>query len=133
VAIYWAPCPASNRLAVADRTHFFAISARLMRQILVDQARRARAEKRGGDVTVVTLDDTAIGVSGQAVDILDLDRALEALAAFDDQQCRVVELRFFTGLTIEETADALSISHATVEREWAMAKAWLYARLRGDG
>jgi RNA polymerase sigma factor (TIGR02999 family) len=121
-----------NRLTLADRTHFFAVSARLMRQILVDRARRERAAKRGGAVTVVTPGDVAIATTGRAIDILAVNEALDALATLDPQQSRVVELRFFTGLTIDETADALAISTATVERDWAMAKAWLYARLKAS-
>jgi len=123
-----------TRLTVESRAHFLAITARLMRQILVDHARRKRAGKRGGAATL-SLD----GVSPAAartgpmdVDVLALDEALEELASFDAQQCRVVELRFFAGLTIEETAQTLDISTATVEREWVLAKAWLYQRLVAD-
>jgi RNA polymerase sigma factor (TIGR02999 family) len=121
-----------DRMTVDGRAHFMAIAARLMRQILVDRARRKFAGKRGGDKTLVSFD----AVSPQAarivppnVDILALNEALDELASFDAQQCRVVEMRFFGGLTLEETARALDISTATVEREWAMAKAWLYQRL----
>lgn len=122
-----------DRLRVASRTHFMAVAARLMRQILVDHARRKRAGKRGG-VTVIGLDmvpPRAEPYTGAAeVDILALDRALEELASFDAQQCRVVELKFFAGLTIEEMAEALGTSTATVEREWVIARAWLYQRLQ---
>jgi RNA polymerase sigma-70 factor, ECF subfamily len=121
-----------DRLRVESRTHFMAVAARLMRQILVDHARRKRAGKRGG-VTVVGLDMVPPRdepYTGAAeVDILALDRALQELATFDAQQCRIVELKFFAGLTIEETAEALGISTATVEREWVIARAWLYQRL----
>jgi RNA polymerase sigma factor (TIGR02999 family) len=121
-----------NRLRVDNRAHFMALAARLMRQILVDHARRKRAGKRGAAVTVVGLD--VVPQRGEPrktpeVDILALDCALEELATFDAQQCRIVELKFFAGLTIEETAEALGISTATVEREWVIAKAWLYQRL----
>jgi RNA polymerase sigma-70 factor, ECF subfamily len=121
-----------DRLRVESRTHFMAVAARLMRQILVDHARRKRAGKRGG-VTVIGLDMVPPRAqpytSAAEVDILALDRALEELASFDAQQCRVVELKFFAGLTIEEMAEALGISTATVEREWVIARAWLYQRL----
>lgn len=121
-----------NRLTVENRAHFMAVAARLMRQILVDHARRRRADKRGGPATLLSLDaisPNAAHVNPTGVDVLALDQALEELASFDAQQCRVVELRFFAGLTLGETAQALDISSATVEREWALAKAWLYQRL----
>jgi RNA polymerase sigma factor (TIGR02999 family) len=120
----------ADRLTPMSRTHFFAISARLMRQILVDHARRKRADKRGGGATMISLDEAAPAAAPTSnVDVLALDEALDALSSFDARQCRVVELRFFAGLNIPETADALGISTATVEREWAMAKAWLHQRL----
>ena len=100
-----------------------------MRQILVDHARRQRADQRGGGVTIVSLDDVSPATHPASVDVLALDEALEALSALDARQCRVVELRFFAGLNVDETADALEISPATVERDWALAKAWLYRRL----
>ena len=115
-----------NRLTLKNRTHFFAVAARLMRQILVDHARRKRADKRGGGATMVSLDDASPAAKPPSVDVLALDQALDALSALDARQSGVVELRFFGGLDIEETAEALAISPATVEREWALAKAWLY-------
>ena len=121
-----------DRITLKSRTHFFALSARLMRQILVDHARRQRASKRGGSATVISLHEAAGAAAPAAtssVDVLALDEALDALSLFDVRQCRVVELRFFAGLNIPETADALGVSTATVEREWAMAKAWLHQRL----
>ena len=121
-----------DRMTVKSRTHFFALSARLMRQILVDHARRQQADKRGGGATMIGLTGAAGAVSPTStpsVDVLALDAALDALASFDVQQCRVVELRFFAGLNIPEAADALGVSTATVERDWAMAKAWLHQRL----
>jgi RNA polymerase sigma factor (TIGR02999 family) len=121
-----------DRMTVQSRTHFFALSARLMRQILVDYARRQQAGKRGGGATVIGLSDAAgapAPTSTSMVDVLALDEALAALSSFDAQQCRVVELRFFAGFNIPEAADALGVSTATVEREWAMAKAWLHQRL----
>ena len=123
-----------DRMTLNSRTHFFAVSARLMRQILVDHARRQRAEKRGGGATMVSLDVVSPATTQTSgVDVLALDEALEALSSFDARQCRVVELRFFAGLNIPEAADALGISTATVEREWAMAKAWLHRRLSAPG
>lgn len=118
-----------DRMTLKSRTHFFAVAARLMRQILVDHARRKRAGKRGGGVTMMSLDEVSPAAQTSSVDVLALDQALDALSSFDIQQCRVVELRFFAGLNIDEAAEALGISTATVEREWAMAKAWLYQRL----
>ena len=120
----------ADHVTPTSRTHFFALSARLMRQVLVDHARRKRADKRGGGATVIGLDEVAPAAAPtSSVDVLALDEALEVLSSFDARQCRVVELRFFAGLNIPETADALDISSATVEREWAMAKAWLHQRL----
>jgi RNA polymerase sigma factor (TIGR02999 family) len=121
-----------DRMTLTSRAHFFGVAATLMRQILVDHARRQRAGKRGGGATVITLNEVAGAAAptlASSVDVLALDEALDALSAIDSRQCRVVELRFFAGLTIDETADALGVSTATVEREWALAKAWLYRRL----
>lgn len=120
-----------ERLTVSDRTHFFAVVARVMRQVLVDHARRKRSDKRGGSATRITLDGVSAPSRAQPadVDVIDLDRALEALSALDERMARVVELKFFVGLTLEETAEALDVSHATVERDWAVAKAWLSRRL----
>lgn len=127
-----------------NRTHFLAICALSMRQILIQRARARRAAKRDGDRERVTLHDTRLeaqgagaGVAaplGQApgdVDVLALDQALTRLAAFDPQQARIVELRYFGGLTVEETADAVGVSPATVKRQWAMARAWLKLALEG--
>ena len=118
-----------DQMTIDGRAHFLALAARLMRQILVDHARRKRAVKRGGDVTIVNLDEAVKVTEPVAVDILALDRALDEMAAFDPRQRDLVELKFFAGLTIDEAAMALGISPATVEREWAIAKAWLYQRL----
>jgi RNA polymerase sigma factor (TIGR02999 family) len=118
-----------DRMTLESRTHFLAVAARLMRQILVDHARRKRADKRGGGVTMMSLDEVSPAAPTSSVDVLALDQALDALSSLDVQQCRVVELRFFGGLNIDEAAEALGVSTATVEREWAMAKAWLYQRL----
>jgi RNA polymerase sigma factor (TIGR02999 family) len=112
-----------------DRSHFYAVSANVMRHILVDHARARRAEKRGGAVQRVALEDAISLSTKDNVDLLAVDEALKELAKFDEQQCRIVELRFFGGLTIEETAHVLDISPATVKREWAVAKAWLRRKL----
>ena len=114
-----------------NRAHFVAIAALSMRQILVERARRRRAAKRGGDPIRVTFDDQAsAAVSRQdQIDVLALDEALTRLGQIDATQARLVELRYFGGLTIEETAEALGSSPATVKREWAMARAWLTREL----
>lgn len=112
-----------------NRAHFFAIAARLMRRILVDHARNHQASKRGGAARKLSLDE-ALGVpAAQAVDLIALEDALTELARLDPEQSRLVELRFFGGLTIEEVAEVLGVSPATVKREWNMAKAWLYREL----
>ena len=111
-----------------DRAHFFAMAATLMRRVLVDYARQRAREKRGAGVSVTSLDENAVAPQ-PAVDVVALDEALERLAAVDPQQSRVVELRFFAGLSVKETAEALGISPATVKRDWATAKLWLYNEL----
>ena len=118
-----------RRATLRSRTHFFGVAAALMRRILVDHARRRRADKRGGGVTLMQLDDVSPAAPASSVDVLALDEALKALELIDPRQSRVVELRFFAGLTTAETADALEVSTATVEREWRFAKAWLLRRL----
>jgi RNA polymerase sigma-70 factor (ECF subfamily) len=117
-----------ERLQWRDRTHFFAMAAMLMRRILVDYARERGRDKRGGGVSITSLDERVAG-GNRDVDVLALDEALTRLAAMDPQQERIVELRFFAGLTVEETAAELGISSATVKRDWAIAKAWLYHEL----
>ena len=121
-----------DRMDLQNRTHFFAMAARLMREILVDHARRRHALKRGGDLTVLGLGGVDARVENKVVEVLALDEALTELASFDERAGRVVELRFFAGLSIAETADALDISSATVERDWTVAKAWLLQRLSPD-
>lgn len=108
-----------------NRAHFLGIAARLMRQILVDHARAHNYNKRGGGAEKVSLDQAADLAQLRASDLVALDDALNGLAAMDPQQSRIVELRFFGGLTIEETAEVVGLSHATVEREWSAARAWL--------
>jgi RNA polymerase sigma factor (TIGR02999 family) len=110
--------------------HFYGIAARLMRQVLVEHARRRRAEKRGGGGPAVTLIDVEDVSNSQDLDILAVHEALERLADFDEQQARIVELRFFGGLSIAEAADVLRMGHATVEREWGLARTWLRKELR---
>ena len=112
-----------------NRSHFVAIAALSMRQILVQRARSRRAAKRGGAPQRVTLDDALLPERGPSIDVLALDEALTRLAAIDPAQAKIVELRYFGGLTIEETAEALHSSPATVKREWAMARAWLKQEL----
>lgn len=111
-----------------DRTHFFAVSAQLMRRVLVDHARARSADKRDGG-PVITLGDEMGFTAQKTPDLLDLDRALTELERLDLRQARIVELRFFTGLSVEETAVALDISCPTVKRDWAVAKAWIRRRL----
>jgi len=119
----------TTRLHWRGRTHFFAMAATQMRRILVDYARGRDRDKRGGGVHLTSIDDSALQVPDRAVDVTALDAALVELARFDLQQARIVELRFFGGLTMDETAQALEISPATVGREWVSAKAWLYHHL----
>ena len=118
-----------DRMTIHSRAHFCALAARLMRQILVDHARRRRADKRGGGVTITGLEDASAPNAVALVDVLAVDEALQELTSFDERSCRVVELRFFAGLNISETAAALDVSTTTVERDWAVAKAWLLKRL----
>lgn len=112
-----------------NRTHFVAAAAQLMRRIMVDHARERRALKRGGGALKVSLDDAALVTERRSEELLALDEALEKLAAMDPRKSQIVELRYFGGLTIEETAEFLKMSHRSVEREWTMAKAWLYRAL----
>jgi len=114
-----------------DRAHFFAVAAQVMRHILVDYARHQGAEKRGGGLEKLSLDEAVSFTSERDLDLLALDEALAQLASFDPQQSQVVELRFFGGLSIEETAAVMGLSTATIKREWTLAKAWLHQRLSG--
>jgi RNA polymerase sigma factor (TIGR02999 family) len=115
-----------KRMRWQNRAHFFAISAQLMRRILIDHARSHHYAKRGGGAHMVSLDEGAVVAQEQAAGLVALDDALRSLAAIDERKSSIVELRFFGGLNIEETAEALKISPRTVMREWSMAKAWLY-------
>jgi RNA polymerase sigma factor (TIGR02999 family) len=114
-----------------NRAHFYAISAKLMRHILVDHARSRQAAKRGGSNIKLPLEEAMIASKGREVDLVVLDEALESLAAIDPQQSRVVELKFFSGLSVEETAEVLGVSPRTVKRDWNMAKAWLRREISG--
>ncbi len=120
-----------NRMQWQNRAHFFAVSAQLMRRILVDNARRHNL-KRGGGVPHVSLDEAAVVGGNKAEDLVALDDAMNALARLDPRKVQVVEMRFFGGLSIEETAEVLKVSPATVRRDWSTAKVWLYQELKGE-
>jgi len=115
-----------------NRTHFVAVAARLMRRIMVDHARSRRSLKRGGGAINVTLDESAIVADSKSEELLALDEAMEMLSVQDPRKSQIVELRYFGGLTVQETAEFLKISQRSVEREWTMAKAWLYRALSGE-
>jgi RNA polymerase sigma-70 factor, ECF subfamily len=115
-----------------DRAHFLAVAARIMRRILVDHARARGARKRGGGDARVTFDEALVVTAEAREDFVALDDALEALAKFDERKSRVVELRFFGGLSVEETAAVLKVSVDTVMRDWRLAKAWLQAEMHGE-
>ena len=116
-----------------NRGQFFGVASQMMRRVLVDAARARKAAKRSGQWARVTLDEAFLGREGREVAVIDLDAALRDLATFDARKSQVAELRFFGGLTLEETGHVLGLSVATVEREWKVARAWLYARLKDKG
>jgi RNA polymerase sigma factor (TIGR02999 family) len=116
-----------------DRKHFFAISANLMRRILVDLARARGSRKRGGDAPKVSIDSDMHLLSGHDPDLVKLDDALNALARFDPRKAKIVELRFFGGLSARETAEVLDVSLNTVQRDWGLAKVWLHCELKDRG
>lgn len=122
-----------RRIAWKDRTHFFAVCARLMRRVLVDLARSRNSLKRGGGAVQVPIDEQAATYAGPTVDVIALDGALDRLAALDARKSRVVELRFFGGLDVQETAAVLDVSVETVLRDWRLAKVWLFRELGGGG
>jgi RNA polymerase sigma-70 factor (ECF subfamily) len=122
----------TNDVAWQDRAHFLAVAARVMRRILVDHARARRARKRGGSDTRVTFDEALVVTNEPRQDFVALDDALDTLATFDERKSRVIELRFFGGLSVEETASVLKVSPATVMGDWRLAKAWLRREIRGD-
>jgi RNA polymerase sigma factor (TIGR02999 family) len=120
----------SSRVQWQNRAHFLAVAAQSMRRVLVDAARARQAQKRGGDYARVDLDTELIVAGAPDVDIVALDDALKTLGAADARRARVVELRFFGGLTVEETAEVLGVSPETVMRDWKVARAWLYQQLK---
>jgi RNA polymerase sigma-70 factor, ECF subfamily len=122
-----------ERVGSRGKAYFFGAAAQAMRRVLVDAARRRGAAKRGGDFAQVTLGEDQVAVDGYASDLLDLDRALDTLEAEHPRLARVVELRFFGGLSVEETAEALGVSPRTVKGDWALARAWLHDTLKGEG
>ncbi|MBK8150546.1 MAG: sigma-70 family RNA polymerase sigma factor [Acidobacteria bacterium] len=113
-----------------NRAHFFAVAAQMMRKILVDYARRHRSAKRGSGAPRIALDEAITFAAERDLDLFALDEALTQLADLDERQCRIIELRFFGGLTIDETAEVMKLSPATVKNEWTMARTWLYSRLK---
>ena len=121
-----------NRIDWQNRNHFFAIASQVMRNLLVDYAVKQKAEKRGGDNQKITLDPMQLSTKTNLDEIITIDEALKKLEQFDERQARVVECRFFGGLTIEETANALGISEPTVSRDWKMARAWLNRELNHE-
>lgn len=127
----WFKIAAPGSVNVNDRAHFFALAARAMRQVLVDHARGAQREKRGGDRERVTLDGQAVTPSFDTLDVLALDGALARLAAQSEFKAKLVELRFFGGLSVDEVAEVLKTSPSTVDREWRFARAWLATELDG--
>lgn len=123
----------SSRVQWRDRGHFFAVSAELMRRVLVDEARRRHYQKRGGGFTRVALQESDAVLAEPAIDVLAVDEALRRLAEVAPRKCRVVELRFFGGLTTGETAEVLGVSEDIVKREWRTAKLWLLRALSKEG
>src|SRR5262245_36304822 len=115
-----------------DRAHFFGLSARLMRRTLVDYARRHRTSKRGGQALTIEFDEASVAREEPTADLVAIDDALNTLAKRDPRKSHIVELRFFGGLSIEETAEVLKISPRTVKREWSLARAWLYSEVAQD-
>ena len=120
-----------RRVEWRNRAHFFGVAAQMMRRVLVDHARARLTEKRGGGLQQITLGDLGAAVNEPSIEVLALHEALERLSALDPDQARLVELRYFGGLGIDETAEALGVSPATVKREWAVARAWLRRELGG--
>ena len=118
-------------VAWQNRAHFFGVAARMMRRILVDHARRHGYAKRGGGAMTLSLDETVAPAPEREIDLVALDDALDTLAKLDERQSRMVELRYFGGLSIEETSEVLGVSAPTVKREWASARAWLYREING--
>ncbi len=122
-----------NRVQWKNRAQFFGVASQMIRRILVDHARSHQAAKRGSGAIKLSLDEAVAVPGGKDLDLVALDDALKSLADVDEQQARIVELRFFGGLSVEETAEVVGVSPATVKRDWAMAKAWLYRELTRGG
>lgn len=118
-----------TRVEVEDRAHFLALAAKTMRHIVIDEARKRMSQKRGGDWHRITLEDAVLGSEDGFVDVIEVDEALTRLERFDERLCRIVECRFFGGMTIEETATALNVAPRTIDRAWRRAKAWLYREM----
>jgi RNA polymerase sigma factor (TIGR02999 family) len=118
-----------NDVQWKSRAHFYGIAAQMIRRILVDHARSQQAAKRGAGAIRIELDEGMAVSASQEVDLVGLDSALEKLAALDERQSRIVELRFFTGLSVEETAEVMALSPATIKREWSSARAWLFREI----
>jgi RNA polymerase sigma factor (TIGR02999 family) len=121
-----------NQVQWQNRAHFMGVAAQMMRRILVDHARNHKRVKRGGGAQKVSLDEVVAIAEVRAQDLVELDAALKALAAFDDRKSRIVEMRYFGGLSVEETAEVLKISEITVARDWKLAKAWLYTTINDN-
>jgi RNA polymerase sigma factor (TIGR02999 family) len=121
----------AGRIRCEDRTHFLALCAQMIRHILVDHARRRRSGKRGGNGLQVPLDDVLLEVEAGGIEVIALDTALQSLAKIDARKSRVVELRYFGGLSLQETADVFGVSPETAKRDWKIARAWLYTQLTG--
>jgi len=124
---------AAGSLEIQSRGHFFAVASQQMRRILVDHARSAGAQRRGGGAMQVDLDAVAIGVEGRSVDLLLLDESLAELEKIEPRAAKVVELRYFGGYTDKEVVEALGVSLATVRRDWEFARSWLFRRMQGTG
>jgi RNA polymerase sigma factor (TIGR02999 family) len=118
-----------DRITWQNRAQFLGVAAQMMRRILIDRARARKTAKRSGQWARITVQEAVASQETRDVDVLDLDRALHELAEFDPRKCQIAELRYFGGLSLEETGSALGVSVATVEREWQSCRAWLYARL----
>lgn len=129
----WVRLADATRVTARGRAYFFACAARAMRRVVVDHVRRRRRQKRGGGERAVTLDEAAALMDGVDVEILDLERGLDALTAIAERAARVVECRFYGGLSIEDTALALGVTTRTVNRDWEFARAWLFDFLKSDG
>ncbi|HKX83969.1 MAG TPA: sigma-70 family RNA polymerase sigma factor [Pyrinomonadaceae bacterium] len=121
----------SSRVNWQDRNHFYAIASQIMRRLLVDSARKRNSQKRGGGRAQITLDDNLEVAGGAGTDIVALDEAMKRLAALNPRQSRIIELRYFGGLTEEETAEVLGLSSRTIRRDWTVARAWLFRELTG--